>query len=51
MGTLAVDNPWEFVHKVRAGQPGTSMPSGMVSGWNIQDILDVLAHAQTLPQQ
>jgi len=49
VGTLAVDNPWEFVHKVRFGQPGTSMASGMVAGWNIQDVLDLLAHAQTLP--
>ncbi len=51
VGTIAVDNPWEFLHKVRFGQPGTSMPSGLVNAWNIQDFLDVLAHAQTLPQK
>ena len=22
VGTIAVDNPWEFMHKVRVGQPG-----------------------------
>ena len=49
VGTLASDNPWEFLHKVRSGQPGTAMPSAIVLGWSIQDTLDVLAHAQTLP--
>ncbi len=49
VGTLAADNPWEFVHKVRAGQPGTTMPSAIVSGWKIQDVLDALAYSQTLP--
>ena len=49
VGTLAVDNPWEFLHKVRSGQPDTTMPSGLVSGWNIQNVIDLLAHAQTLP--
>ena len=33
VGTIAVDNPWEFVHKVRFGNAGTSMPSGSVTGW------------------
>ncbi|MDP2662373.1 MAG: cytochrome c, partial [Dehalococcoidia bacterium] len=51
VGTVAVDNPWEFVHKVRFGNAGTSMPSGSVTGWNIQDVLDVLAHSQTLPSK
>ncbi|MBI2917942.1 MAG: c-type cytochrome [Chloroflexi bacterium] len=49
VGTLAADNPWEFMHKVRAGQPGTTMPSAIVSGWSIQDVLDALAYSQTLP--
>ncbi|MBI2847299.1 MAG: c-type cytochrome [Chloroflexi bacterium] len=51
VGTIAVDNPWEFLHKVRFGQPSTSMPAGSVTGWNFQDVLDVLAHAQTLPEE
>ena len=51
VGTLAVDNPWEFLHKVRFGQPASPMPAGLVTGWNIQDIIDVLAHAQTLPEK
>ncbi len=49
VGTLALDNPWEFVHKVRFGQAGAAMPSGLVTGWNFQDGIDVLLHAQTLP--
>jgi thiosulfate dehydrogenase len=49
LGTIAVDNPWEFIHKVRAGQPGTGMPSAIVNGWSLQDVLDVLGYGQTLP--
>lgn len=49
MGTVANDNPWEFFHKVSFGQPGESMPAGVNAGWTVQDIVDLLAHAQTLP--
>ncbi len=50
IGDLADANPWEFVHKVRAGQPGVAgMPSALVSGWSLQDVIDVLGYAQTLP--
>ena len=49
VGTIAVDNPWEFIHKVRAGQPGTNMPSAMEGGWSLQDIVDLLSFAQSLP--
>ncbi len=51
VGTIATDNPWEFLHKVRVGQPGSSppMPSAITSGWSLADVLDVLAYAQTLP--
>ena len=49
VGTLAKDNPWEFTHKIRAGQPGTAMPSALVSGWSMENVMDVLAHSQTLP--
>ncbi|MDP3878966.1 MAG: c-type cytochrome [Dehalococcoidales bacterium] len=50
LGTIALDNPWEFIHKVRFGQPGTGMPSGVEQQWSIQDIIDILAHSQTLPK-
>ncbi len=48
LGTIAAGNPWEFFHKVRFGQPGTSMPSAIVNGWSLQQVLDVLTFAQTL---
>jgi len=49
VGTVASGNPWEFIHKVREGQPGTPMPSAIDSGWSMQQIVDVLTFAQTLP--
>lgn len=51
LGTVAVGNPWETIHKIRFGQPGSPMPSALVSGWDIQMVLDVLAYAQTLPEE
>lgn len=49
LGFLANDNPWEVLHKIRLGQPGAPMPAGVTIGWSIQDAVDVLGHAQTLP--
>lgn len=49
VGTIANDNPWELMHKIRFGQPGTSMPSAIKNGWSIQDVVDVIGYAQTLP--
>lgn len=51
VGTVAADNPWEFQHKVRVGQPGSNppMPAGVELGWSLQDVLDITAYAQTLP--
>jgi mono/diheme cytochrome c family protein len=52
IGSVASENPWEFIHKVRAGQPGTEMPSAIAdTKWTMRDITDVMAHAQTLPTQ
>ncbi len=51
VGTVAIGNPWEFIHKVRAGQPGTGMPSAIDSGWSMQDIIDVLTFAQGFPTE
>ncbi len=51
IGSIASDNPWEFIHKVSYGQPGTGMPSGYIEGWSMEDIADVLAFAQTLPTE
>jgi thiosulfate dehydrogenase len=49
VGTIALDNPWEFLHKVRAGQLGAAMPAAIDGDWSMDDLLDVLAFAQTLP--
>jgi len=49
VGTLATDNPWEFVHKVSYGEPGEVMPSGINMEWTLQDIIDMLTYAQSLP--
>ncbi len=51
VGNIAVDNPWEFIHKVRAGQPGTLMPASLDLGWTLQDVIDVLTFAQSLPTE
>ncbi|MBF8268141.1 MAG: cytochrome c family protein [Dehalococcoidia bacterium] len=49
IGDVAKDNPWETLHKIRAGQPATGMPSAIGNGWSLQDAVDVLGYAQTLP--
>lgn len=47
VGTLAVDNPWEALHKIRNGQPAIPMPAWRA--FDIQYAVDVIAYAQTLP--
>ena len=49
LGHLAEGNPWEFIHKVRYGQPGWPMPSGIGNGWSDQDVADVLAYSESFP--
>lgn len=49
VGTVAADNPWEFLNKGSFGQPGEAMPAGLNMGWSWQDIADLAAYAQTLP--
>jgi len=53
LGTIAKGNPWEFIHKVRAGHPGSNppMPTGLDLGWSLQNVLDVLAHSRTFPRK
>lgn len=67
IGTIANDDPLEFVHKVRFGQPGTimpalriklklseeekKMPSGIQTGYTMDDVMDILEYARTLPQK
>jgi thiosulfate dehydrogenase len=49
VGTVASENPWEFMHKARFGQPGVPM----ISLITLPDstIADLLALAQTLPEK
>ncbi len=49
VGTVAADNPWEALHKIRFGQPGVGMVALNVLA--IQDLVDILAYAQTLPTE
>ena len=51
IGTVAVDNPWEALHKGSFGQPGVQMPAGLNFGWTLQDIADLIAYLQTLPTE
>lgn len=49
IGTVAKDNPWETLHKIRNGQPGIPMIS--LGVLDIQDQVDILAYSRTLPQK
>jgi thiosulfate dehydrogenase len=52
VGTIATDNPWELLHKVRVGQPGSvpAMPSWIASGGTDQGVADLGRYIQeTLP--
>ncbi|MGB7293298.1 MAG: c-type cytochrome [Thermodesulfobacteriota bacterium] len=47
---LVEENPVEFIHKVRFGNPGTAMPSSINNGWTNDDVKDVVAYAaEVLP--
>ena len=50
-GLIANDNPWEFLHKARFGQPGTAMIALYAEGVSLDDIAALGAYAQTLPQE
>jgi thiosulfate dehydrogenase len=47
IGTVAAENPWETLHKIRNGQPGWPMPALRILP--IQDVVDILSYSQTLP--
>jgi len=49
IGTVASENPWETLHKIRMGQPGVPMISMLA--FDAQDHVSILAYAQTLPQK
>ena len=47
LGTIAAGNPWEALHKIRNGQPVIPMP--LLRALPMQDSIDILTYAQTLP--
>ncbi len=49
IGTVAADNPWEALHKIRFGQPGVGMVA--LNVLSIDDLVDILAYTQTLPTE
>lgn len=48
LGDIANANPWEFLHKVRNGQPDEKMPAMRV--FPLKAAVDILTYAQTLPK-
>jgi len=48
VGDLALGNPWETLHKIRFGHPGSAMPSMVEEGLSTDDQVDILTYAQTL---
>ncbi len=50
VGLIANENPWEFQHKVRFGQPGTAMPAASKVNATNDDVADLGAYSQTLPE-
>jgi thiosulfate dehydrogenase len=50
IGTVANANPWEFLHKVRFGHPGSPMPSTDLLRWSAQSAADIGVYSASLPQ-
>lgn len=48
VGTVAQHNPWEAIHKIRNGQPHTTMPN-MNAKLDINMQIDLLTYLQSLP--
>ena len=49
LGSVAVRDPWRFLHRTRFGVAGTDMPIGLELGWTPSDGRDVLYYAQSMP--
>ena len=49
LGKVALKNPWELIHKIRFGQPGSDMP-GYAKEWSMETVTNLGAYIQTLPQ-
>jgi mono/diheme cytochrome c family protein len=49
LGDIAVEDPWQAMHKIRFGSPTTGrMPSSEEENWSLSMAADVLAYMQTL---
>jgi len=48
VGTVAVGNPWEFLHKTRFGHPRSPMVGTDLIRWDISRATEIGAYAQTL---
>jgi thiosulfate dehydrogenase len=51
VGTVAQENPWEFLHLVRFGHPGTPMPAMDLLRWDVGLATDIGAYSATLPTE
>lgn len=52
LGTVANDDPWKMLHKIRFGNPNApSMPAVQEHGLTEQDAADIGKHAQTFPTE
>ncbi|MDA1089214.1 MAG: cytochrome c [Proteobacteria bacterium] len=49
LGTMAIEDPWESLHKIRNGQPGVGMVALRVL--SVRDQVDVLSYIQTLTKR
>lgn len=49
LGTLALLDPWRFLHKTQYGTPGTDMVIGAHIGSTLENGRDILLYAQSLP--
>ncbi len=50
LGGLANGNPWETLHKIRFGHPGSLMPSTVAKGLTTAEANNIMSYAQTLPE-
>lgn len=52
LGALGNDNPWEVLHKIRYGHPGSNptMPAFVDEGLSRNVMRDILVHVRTLTQ-
>ena len=51
LGTVANDNPWATLHRIRNGLPDVGMPALALSSMTVEDQVDLLAYLQRLRTQ